>query len=133
MFLPFISHLCIIMKDIEGIEDIKWMVDTFYGKVREDNLLGPIFQSKLGDDWTLHLGNMYSFWNMAIFGVREYTGQPFPKHLHLPIDSLHFETWLRHFNATLNEGFEGPVTELTKKRAENIAATFLYKITAFRS
>jgi len=121
------------MKDIEGIEDIKWMVDTFYGKVREDNLLGPIFFSQLGDDWTHHLGNMYSFWNMAIFGVREYTGQPLPKHLPLPIDSPHFDTWLRHFNDTLNERFEGPVTEQTKKRAATIAATFLYKITAFKS
>jgi hemoglobin len=121
------------MKDIEGIEDIKWMVDTFYGKVREDDLLGPIFLSRLGEDWTHHLDNMYSFWNMAIFSVRDYTGQPFPKHIHLPVDSMHFDRWLLHFNATLDERFNGPVTEQTKKKAQQIAATFLYKITALRS
>jgi hemoglobin len=120
------------MKDIQGIEDIKWLVDRFYGKVREDKLLGPIFLSHIGDDWTAHLNIMYNFWNMAIFSVRDYTGNPFEKHKHLPVDSLHFDTWLLHFYATLDERFEGPITDQTKKKAQSIATIFLHRIISLR-
>ncbi|SFE55462.1 hemoglobin [Chitinophaga sp. CF118] len=120
------------LKDIQGIEDIKWMVDRFYGKVREDGLLGPIFLSHIGNDWTAHLNIMYNFWNMAIFGNRDYTGNPFQKHKHMPLDSIYFDRWLLHFHATLDERFDGPVTNDTKKKAQTIAATFLHRITSLR-
>jgi hemoglobin len=121
------------MKDIQGIEDIKWLVDSFYGKVREDAVLGPIFLSHIGNDWTTHLSTMYNFWNMAIFAVRDYTGNPFQKHKHLPVDALHFDRWLLHFHATLDERFEGPVTDETRKKAQSIATVFLHRILALRA
>lgn len=121
------------MADIQGLDDIKWMVDTFYGKVRKDDLLGPIFMSHIGEDWTAHLQTMYNFWNMIIFNVRDYNGHPFDKHRELPVDAQHFDRWLLYFNETLDERFEGPLTDHTRLRAKNVASVFLHRILSLRA
>ncbi len=59
--------------DITSIDDIKHLVDTFYGKVQADGLLAPVFMARI-KDWKPHLEIMYKFWNAALFGVREYAG-----------------------------------------------------------
>jgi Truncated hemoglobins len=60
----------------------------FYGNARQDELLGPIFDEAI-DDWKHHLPTMYQFWERLLFGVEEYTGNPFEKHLNLPIQAIH--------------------------------------------
>lgn len=60
-------------KDIEGLDDVKRLVDGFYDRVREDELLAPVFNSRI-NDWQPHLETMYKFWNAVLFGVRNYVG-----------------------------------------------------------
>jgi hemoglobin len=43
---------------------ISALVERFYGKIREDALLGPIFAERISD-WDLHLGRMKGFWRSA--------------------------------------------------------------------
>ena len=38
------------------------MVNTFYDKIKEDELLGPIFNERIQDRWASHLETMYKFW-----------------------------------------------------------------------
>jgi hemoglobin len=117
--------------DITGPEDIKKLVDNFYNKVRRDDVLAPVFAIRI-TDWQPHLDTMYNFWNMAIFGKKEYTGNPFPKHMDLPIESAHFNRWLYHFMETLNESFEGPVATEAMQKASTVARIFLSRITQLR-
>ena len=42
------------LADIKNLEDIKLLVDSFYTKVQKDNLIGPIFNEKIGDQWPAH-------------------------------------------------------------------------------
>jgi hemoglobin len=49
-------------KDITDLEDIKILVNTFYSKVQEDGLIGPIFNQKMAGRWPEHLEKMYRFW-----------------------------------------------------------------------
>ena len=42
-------------KDILNKEDIKRFVDSFYSKVRTDNLLATIFNERINDRWPQHL------------------------------------------------------------------------------
>ncbi len=112
------------VKDIEGRQDIQWLVYHFYRKVQEDALLAPVFALRIQDNWDTHLETMYKFWDMAIFGVREYQGHPFAKHITLPLEARHFERWLQLFSATLDENFQGPVANDTRRRAAGIAASF---------
>lgn len=106
------------------------MVDDFYNKVREDDLLAPIFNFRLSSHWGPHLEKMYTFWNAALFGVREYNGNPFMKHATMGLDDEHFERWLNMFNETVDTHFAGPVAEDAKKRAIIMASMFMHKLKA---
>jgi hemoglobin len=118
----------LVMKDLENIDDIIVLVDEFYSKVRNDELLAPVFALRLTGDWQPHLDIMYRFWNAALFQVREYKGNPFSKHSMLPIDGIHFEQWIKLFHETLDERFAGPVADEAKVRAMIMADTFYGRI-----
>jgi len=115
------------MKDIEGIADIKILVDRFYEKVRRDELLAPVFASRI-NDWQPHLQTMYRFWNAALLGVRGYVGNPFSKHATLAIDGRHFDQWIRLFYETIDEHFVGPVADDAKTRSMIMAHTFYQRM-----
>lgn len=115
------------MKDIEDINDIKLFVDEFYGKVRQDDLIGPVFLSVIVD-WQPHLDKMYAFWNAALFGVSGYKGNPFSKHAPLPIEQGHFERWLMLFAETIDEHFEGVIANDAKNRSGLMASMFLSRL-----
>lgn len=114
--------------DIQGMEDIKRLVDDFYDKVAQDELLAPIFNYRLSAYWVPHLEKMYTFWNAALFGVKGYMGNPFAKHATMPVDGRHFERWLSLFNETVDACFAGPVAEEAKNRGLIMAATFQRRI-----
>ncbi len=117
------------MKDIAGKEDIKIFVDKFYGKIREDEKLGPVFAGRIPDEnWPKHLERMYSFWNTILFFQREYTGNPFQKHFGLPVDTAHFEHWVVLFHQTIDENFEGKQADEAKRRADNMGKLFSHKL-----
>ena len=111
------------MKAIENIDDIKTFVDTFYAKVRKDDLLGPVFESRVSD-WPKHLNTMYNFWNAVLFQARDYNGNPFAHHVSLSVDHHHFERWIKLFYETLDEHFMGTVADTAKLRSATIAKTF---------
>ena len=117
------------MKDIESLEDIKIFVDAFYTKIREDELLAPIFGMRIeNDNWEKHLNRMYNFWNTVLFPARTYKGNPFSKHMTLPIDKTHFSQWLNLFNQTIDEHFKGDMAEEAKNRAMKMAYLFQSKL-----
>jgi hemoglobin len=113
--------------DIKDINDIVVFVDDFYGKVRQDNLIGPIFDNVI-KDWGPHLEKMYAFWNAALFGVPGFRGNPFAKHAPLPVDETHFERWLSLFGETIEQHFEGPVADNARNRAELMAFMFMSRL-----
>ena len=87
-----------------GIDDqmIEHLVFTFYGKVRADTMLGPIFEERI-EDWPRHLDRMYAFWSSVALMTGRYHGQPMQKHQPLPIDGRHFDHWLSMFEETATE------------------------------
>jgi hemoglobin len=115
-------------KDITTIEDIKLLVDTFYEKVRVNNLLGGVFNSVIKDRWPAHLEKMYSFWQTVLLGEHTYFGTPFPPHAQLPVGDKHFEAWLKLWHQTIDEHFTGDRAEEAKWRAGKMAVIFLSKI-----
>jgi hemoglobin len=115
------------MKDIENINDIRILVDDCYSKVRKDELLAPVFNERISD-WQSHLDTMYRFWNAALFQVREYVGNPFAKHINLPVSGAHFDRWVSLFYESLDEHFEGPVADEAKRRSVIMANTFYRRI-----
>lgn len=119
-------------KDIETIADIRILVDTFYASVRENGLIGPIFDGVINDRWPEHLNKMYRFWQTVLLDEHTYFGGPFPPHAELPIKKEHFEAWLNLWRQTVDSLFEGEKADEAKWRAEKMAEMFLFKIEYYR-
>lgn len=118
--------------DILTLEDVKLLVDTFYTRVRADELLGPIFDERIQDRWPRHLDIMYRFWQTVLLGELTYQGNPGVKHITLPVDGAHFERWLQLFFETIDELFTGEKVEEAKWRSEKMAEMFSNKIEFYK-
>src|SRR6478609_5453033 len=82
------------------------LVDTFYARVREDAVLGPVFEEKLAGHWQEHMPRMYAFWTKVLLDTGEFQGNVFGKHMVLSgIESEHFVRWLTLFRMTAIEVF----------------------------
>ncbi len=113
--------------DIVSEENIRLMVDTFYNHVRQDDLIGPIFEQVVSD-WEAHLPKMYQFWQKLLFDTGDYSGNPYQKHLDLPVEKAQFSRWLKLFSETIDANFRGPTAEEAKRLAKNIACSFQIRL-----
>ena len=118
--------------DIEGMEDIRLLVDTFYGKVRADDLLKDLFNERIQNRWPEHLEKMYRFWQTVLLEEHTYQGSPFPPHARLAVDSEHFNRWVKLFHETVNELFDGERATRAKWQGQRMAEMFHYKIEYYR-
>jgi hemoglobin len=107
--------------DIESETDVRQLVGAFYGKVRRDELLAPIFEPVIGDHWEHHLQRMTDFWSTLLLYTKKFSDDPLTKHLPLPLTKAHFDRWLMLFHETADELFRGQIAENAKKRANSIA------------
>lgn len=121
------------LPDIQTEEDVRYLVDSFYQRVRADELLAPIFEAVVQGRWPQHLATMYDFWSGLLLGTGRYRGRPFPKHLALPIDTQHFRRWLALFVTTVEAQYRGPVADEAIYRAGTIAAVFEHRILQARN
>lgn len=119
-------------KDIENKADIEVLVNSFYNKVKLDDILGPIFTVIIPINWKVHLPVMYQFWENAIFYTGGYTGNPMVMHAHIHkkigLTTDQFDRWLQLFNKATDERFEGEKANLAKQRAYSIAKVMEEKI-----
>ena len=118
-------RLFILMTDLDSRNNIEILVTTFYNTVKDDPLLAPVFAHV---DWDHHLPIMVDFWSSMLLGDMRYKGNPFQKHIGLPITAEHFGQWLKLFMATVDENFGGPKAEEAKSRAQSIAGIFQHKL-----
>ncbi len=120
-------------KDIISFEDIKILVNTFYDKVRKDDLIGPVFNERIQNRWPQHLEKMYTFWQTVLLGEHTYFGSPFPPHANLPVTHNHFEKWMDLFTQTVDELFTGDKAKDAKWRAGKMAEMFESKIEYYKT
>lgn len=120
------------LKEIRELNDVKTFVDTFYSKVREDELLKDIFNNVINDRWPQHLEKMYTFWQTILLNEHTYYGSPFLPHAQLPVDNSHFDRWRMLFFETIDESFVGPTANEAKWRADKMAEMFQTKIEHYR-
>ncbi|MBK7764054.1 MAG: group III truncated hemoglobin [Bacteroidetes bacterium] len=118
--------------DIEHREDIMRLVNTFYEKVKQDEVIGYIFNDIANVNWEKHLPVMYDFWENAIFYTGAYRGDPMNIHRNLhhltALTKAHFDRWNTLFLATVDELFSGEKAELAKQRALSISTVLQSKI-----
>ena len=112
-------------KDIRNRIDIELFVNSFYDRIKTNPVIGYIFTEIAKVNWERHLPVMYNFWENALFYSGTYKGNPLELHKHLhrvmPLEPRHFDQWIRIFNETIDELFNGPKADLAKERAYSIA------------
>ncbi len=117
--------------DIKNRKDVELLVNTFYSKVKEDDVIGFFFNDVAKIDWNHHLPRMYDFWENILFFTGNYNGSPMVIHKELhqkhPMNEAHFTHWLNVFCATVDELFSGEKADCIKERATNIANVLKYK------
>lgn len=113
------------MSNFVDTASIRRMVDEFYGRVRQDPMLGPIFEERIGGRWPAHLDKMVRFWSAALLHQPGYSGNPRAAHATLPIGPEHFERWLDLFAQTLDEVFPPEVAALIHSKSQMMARGLL--------
>ncbi|NDW07156.1 group III truncated hemoglobin [Jiella pacifica] len=103
-------------------EALRGLVRAFYAKVREDEVLGPIFEGAIGD-WPAHLERLTAFWSSVILGTGRYKGNPFAAHLRHAetIDPSMFDRWLAIWHETTASRFPTEAAALLQLKADRIA------------
>src|SRR3954464_5189227 len=104
-------------------DNIARLVRTFYGRAREDEVLGPIFSAAVAD-WDHHLAQITDFWSSMLLRTGRYNGRPMRPHLMLPLTGAHFDRWLQLFEPTAPEIFDPEVAAAIILRARRIADSF---------
>ncbi|MGE3245269.1 MAG: group III truncated hemoglobin [Beijerinckiaceae bacterium] len=111
---------------------IRTLVHTFYGRVRQDEMLGPIFNAKIAD-WDAHLAKLCDFWSSVTLSSGRYKGQPVPAHTALPdIRAEHFARWLGLFGETARDVCPPDAAALFVDRAQRIAESLQIAIAMSR-
>jgi len=100
---------------------IRRLVETFYERVLEDEVLGPIFRLALSHRWSEHLTIMVDFWSSVALRTGRYQGKPQQVHRGMALVEDHFERWLSLFEATAREVCEPDVADFFNDRAHRIA------------
>ena len=120
------------MKDIDNTEDIALLVDSFYKRVLQDDVISHLFTTVVKLDWEIHIPIMNRFWNTVLLGSGTYSGQPMKVHMALnsksPLHEKHFERWLALWSETVSSLFEGDRAERAKNQAKMMAHLIQQKI-----
>lgn len=114
------------LSDVLDEEMIEAVIHTFYGRIRDDDLLAPIFYQAIShDQWPAHLATMCDFWSGMLLRTARYAGRPLPAHLAIPdLGEVHFRRWLSLFKRTVDEICPDELAALFMDRALRIAHSF---------
>ena len=119
-------------KDIENRDDIVLLVNSFYEIVRENKILGYIFNDVAKVNWGEHLSKMYSFWGSLLLEEHSYEGNPMGKHIELSkltsMTETEFSEWVSLFKETVDNLFAGEIAEEAKFRGGHIARMMRHHI-----
>jgi hemoglobin len=119
-------------KDISSREDLLQLVNEFYEKLLADDSINYLFTDVAKINLSHHLPVLVDFWDSILFQSDTYHKNAMQPHISLhqksPLQPQHFEIWLRYFNETVDEWFEGEKAFLAKERALSIATVMKIKL-----
>jgi hemoglobin len=97
-------------------------VHAFYGKIRKDPALGPIFNRVIApEEWPAHLEKMCDFWSSVLLMSGRFKGAPMQAHLRIDeLRATHFARWLHLFEQTARETCPPEAAEVFVTRSQMI-------------
>ena len=108
------------------------MIASFYEKVKQDSVIGSIFNDTIKVNWEKHIPVMSDFWETILLNETKYTRNAMGVHFELnrkiKLEEKHFNRWIKLFSQTIDELYQGEIAEMAKKRAHSIADVMLFKM-----
>ena len=102
-------------------DDISLVVETFYSRAREDEMLGPVFMRHV-EDWPAHFERLKAFWSSVLNLTGRYDGMPMRVHAGIgELTPAHFDRWLALFAETLADTVDPRSAQEFLVRARNMA------------
>lgn len=121
-----------IKHDYIDDQTIKLLIDGFYSKLRQEPVLGAIFEKAIGtsdSDWQPHLEKMYDFWSSIMLSTGRYRGTPMQKHQELPRFQIElFDRWLYLFKETAQELHTDDIVAQYSEKSSRIAESLKLSI-----
>jgi hemoglobin len=109
------------------------VIHAFYGEIRRDPALGPIFNRVIGDEWDAHLAKMCDFWSSVLLMTGRFKGAPMVAHARIAdIRPTHFARWLHVFHQTVRRLCPPQAAALFVEKSEMIAQSLQLGIAASR-
>lgn len=107
-------------------DEVSQLVHDFYARVRQDEVLGPVFNAHI-HDWDRHLAHLVDFWSSMLRRTGRFSGAPMPRHIALPgLSAELFQRWLRLFReATLAQPNQA-MGEQAYAMAQRVAQSLWY-------
>lgn len=98
------------------------LLADFYGRVRRDPALGPIFEATV-EDWPRHLAKLEDFWSSVMLTTGRYKGNPVAIHLRhkARITPDLWPIWLGHWRLATEAAVSTQVADRLVAKAERIA------------
>jgi hemoglobin len=98
------------------------VVDRFYARVRQDPILGPVFDGAVAD-WDDHLLKLADFWSSVMLRSGRYRGNPVAAHMRQAsiITPEMFDRWLGLWSEVTVELLPGEAARAMQARAAMIA------------
>jgi len=98
------------------------LIPHFYGIVRADPLLGPIFNDAIGN-WPDHLEKLVAFWSSVMLTSGRYKGNPMAAHLRhgARITPAMFDRWLALWARATAEIMPPQIAQALQAKAARIA------------
>jgi hemoglobin len=118
--------------DLKDRNDIIQLINRFYDKLLEDELMAPLFTEVAQINLPEHLPILYDFWESTLFRAGTYKRDAMQPHLDLHrkhrLTDEHFARWLQLFDESVDELFAGETAHNAKVRALSIATIMRIKI-----
>ncbi|HZX59305.1 MAG TPA: group III truncated hemoglobin [Mucilaginibacter sp.] len=119
-------------RPIENRDDVRLLVEDFYEKVKQNSIIGDIFNNTLFFKWDTHIPIMIDFWEAVLLDGTSYGGNTMRVHIELnkthPLKPEHFKQWKKLFFETLDEHFTGEKVSEAKKKVELMEVLMQTKI-----
>jgi len=98
------------------------LIERFYGRVRADAVLGPVFNGAV-EDWPSHLALLADFWSSVMLASGRYKGNPMIKHIRQAhaITPAMFDRWLALWRQTTDEMLPPAAAAAMQEKAARIA------------
>jgi|SRR5215203_2223295 len=119
-------------RDIENRADLLQLLNSFYKKVFDDELIGHFFTEVVPLNLDTHVPVIADFWQSILFNTQGYRKNVMEVHQHIHglsnIKREHLDRWVKIFMETTDELFAGDKATLIKQRARSIATLMDIKL-----